>query len=105
MIYIDPPYNTGNDAFIYDDDFTTTNTEFSAASEQRDENGNLLFDIHKNNETNGRFHTDWLNMLYPRLHIAKDLLSQEGAIFISIDDNEIENTIKLGNEIFGGSVK
>ena len=101
MIYIDPPYNTGNDAFIYDDDFTTTNTEFSAASEQRDENGNLLFDIHKNNETNGRFHTDWLNMLYPRLHIAKDLLSQEGAIFISIDDNEIENTIKLGNEIFG----
>jgi len=101
MIYIDPPYNTGSDAFVYDDDFSATSEEFAEASGQRDENGNLLFDLRENNESNGRFHTDWLNMLYPRLRLAKDLLSDDGAIFISIDDNEQENLRKICDEIFG----
>ena len=101
MIYIDPPYNTGSDAFVYDDDFTVTGTEFSEASGQRDEDGNLLFDMRVNNETNGRFHTDWLNMLYPRLRLAKDLLADDGVIFISIDDNEVENLKKMCSEVFG----
>ena len=101
MIYIDPPYNTGSDAFVYDDDFTVTGTEFSEASGQRDEDGNLLFDMRVNNETNGRFHTDWLNMLYPRLRLAKDLLSDDGVIFISIDNCEFANLTKICNEIFG----
>lgn len=101
LIYIDPPYNTGSDAFVYDDDFGESGNEFSESSGQRDEDGNILFDMRVNNENNGRFHTDWLNMLYPRLRIAKDLLADDGVIFISIDDNEVENIIKLGNEIFG----
>ena len=101
LIYIDPPYNTGSDAFVYDDDFTVTGTEFSEASGQRDEDGNLLFDMRVNNETNGRFHTDWLNMLYPRLRLAKDLLADDGVIFISIDDNEVENLKKMCSEVFG----
>ncbi len=103
MIYIDPPYNTGTDSFVYDDDFAATNGEFSEASGQRDENGNLLFDMRENNESNGRFHTDWLNMLYPRLRFARDFLSDDGVIFISIDDNEVENLKKTCNEIFGES--
>ena len=101
MIYIDPPYNTGSDAFIYDDDFDVTSEEFSDVSGQHDDDGNILFDMKINNESNGRFHTDWLNMLYPRLKVAKDLLSDDGVIFISIDDNEVENLLKIGNEIFG----
>lgn len=101
LIYIDPPYNTGSDAFVYDDDSSLTGNDFSEISGQRDENGNLLFDMKINNESNGRFHTDWLNMLYPRLRIAKDILADDGVIFISIDDNEVENIIKLGNEVFG----
>ena len=101
MIYIDPPYNTGSDAFVYDDDFTVTGAEFSEASGQRNEDGNLLFDMRVNNETNGRFHTDWLNMRYPRLRLAKDLLSDDGVIFISIDDNEQENLKKIADEVFG----
>lgn len=101
LIYIDPPYNKGSDAFVYDDDFTVTGTEFSEASGQRDEDGNLLFDMRVNNETNGRFHTDWLNMLYPRLRLAKDLLADDGVIFISIDDNEQTNLTKICDEIFG----
>lgn len=101
LIYIDPPYNTGSDAFVYDDDFTVTGAEFSEASGQRNEDGNLLFDMRVNNETNGRFHTDWLNMLYPRLRLAKDLLSDDGVIFISIDDNEQENLKKIADEVFG----
>ena len=101
MIYIDPPYNTGSDAFIYDDDFDVTSEEFSDVSGQHDDDGNILFDMRINNESNGRFHTDWLNMLYPRLRVAKDLLSDDGVIFISIDDNEVENLLKIGNEIFG----
>lgn len=100
-VFIDPPYNTGSDAFVYDDDFTVTGTEFSEASGQRDDDGNLLFDMRVNNETNGRFHTDWLNMLYPRLRLAKDLLSDDGVIFISIDNCEFANLTKICNEIFG----
>lgn len=103
MIYIDPPYNTGSDAFVYDDDFTVTGTEFSEASGQRDEDGNLLFDMRVNNETNGRFHTDWLNMLYPRLRLAKDLLADDGVILINMDENEIDNLQKLCAEVFGKS--
>lgn len=103
MIYIDPPYNTGSDAFVYDDDFSATSGEFSEESGQRDEDGNLLFDMRVNNESNGRFHTDWLNMLYPRLRLAKDLLSEDGVIFISIDNNEQENLKKICDEVFGAS--
>ena len=97
MIYIDPPYNTGND-FIYDDDFAESTDEYLPNSGQFDTDGNRLV---QNTESNGRFHTDWLNMIYPRLKLAKDLLSDDGVIFISIDDNEIENMIKICNEIFG----
>ena len=101
MIYIDPPYNTGSDRFVYNDVFAVMSDEFSKVSGQRDEEGNLLFDMRPNNESNGRFHTDWLNMIYPRIRLAKDLLTNDGVIFISIDDNEVENIIKAGNEIFG----
>ena len=97
MIYIDPPYNTGND-FVYNDDFAQTTGDYVHNSGQEDEEGNRLV---ANTESNGRFHTDWLNMIYPRLKVAKDLLSEDGVIFISIDDNEVENTIKIGCEIFG----
>ena len=99
MIYIDPPYNTGND-FVYNDDFSQSAGEYMHNSGQEDEEGNRLV---TNSESNGRFHTDWLNMMYPRLKVAKDLLSKDGVIFISIDDNELENLIKLGNEVFGDS--
>ena len=101
MIYIDPPYNTGND-FVYNDSFRTESLEFRAKSGNYDEEGNLLTDVYtRNTESNGRFHTDWLNMIYPRLKVAKDLLSEDGVIFISIDDNEVENMRKLCDEIFG----
>ncbi len=103
MIYIDPPYNTGSDAFVYDDDKKISGREFSERSCQRDEDGNLLFDMRINNESNGRFHTDWLNMLYPRLRLAKTLLSDDGVIFISIDDNEYENLKKICDEVFGAA--
>ena len=97
MIYIDPPYNTGND-FIYEDDFSQKAADYAENSGQTDEKGNRLV---QNSESNGRFHTDWLNMMYPRLRIAKDLLSEYGVIFISIDDNEVENLRKSCDEIFG----
>ena len=103
LIYIDPPYNTGSDVFVYDDDRSISDEEFSSRSGQYDENGYLLFDIRQNNEANGRFHTDWLNMLYPRLRIAKDFLADDGVIFISIDAHEVENLTKICNEIFGES--
>lgn len=96
MIYIDPPYNTGND-FVYNDDFAENAAEYLASSGQYDEQGNRLV---QNTESNGRFHTDWLNMIYPRLKIAKDLLADDGVIFISIDDCEIDNLKKICNEIF-----
>ena len=97
MIYIDPPYNTGSD-FVYEDDFAQSADEYLANSGQFDEDGNRMV---QNTESNGRFHTDWLNMIYPRLRLAKDLLSDDGVIFISIDENEIGNIIKLGCEVFG----
>ena len=103
MIYIDPPYNTGNDAFVYDDDFAMENSEFKEANGLYDEDGNITYEFKKNPDSNGRFHTDWLNMIYPRLRVAKSLLADDGVIFISIDDSEIENLKKLCNEIFGES--
>lgn len=103
MIYIDPPYNTGND-FVYNDEFSVSSSEFSERSGNFDEEGNLLVDNYtRNTESNGRFHTDWLNMMYPRLKLARDLLSDDGVIFISIDDNEVENLKKVCDEIFGES--
>ena len=100
MIYIDPPYNTGNE-FVYNDDFAGSYVGFLESCKMYDENGNLQFDPKANNESNGRFHTDWLNMMYPRLKVARDLLSTDGVIFISIDDNEVENLRKICDEIFG----
>ena len=101
MIYIDPPYNTGND-FVYNDDFAQGKEEFEQASGLFDEEGNQTVDpMQRNTESNGRFHTDWLNMIYPRLKVARDLLSEDGVIFISIDDCEVDNLKKVGNEIFG----
>ena len=97
MIYIDPPYNTGND-FVYNDDFAESVEDYLANSGQYDEQGNRLV---ANTESNGRFHTDWLNMMYPRLKVARDLLSDDGVIFISIDDNEVENLRRICNEVFG----
>lgn len=97
MIYIDPPYNTGTD-LIYEDSFAEVAEDYYPNSGQTDDNGNQLV---QNLEGNGRFHTDWLNMLYPRLHIAKDFLSEDGAIFISIDDNEFRNLRIICDEIFG----
>lgn len=99
MIYIDPPYNTGND-FVYEDDFAEDADSYIAHSGQYDEQGNRLV---QNTESNGRFHTDWLNMIYPRLRIAKDLLSDDGAIFISIDENEVNTLKTICDEIFGAS--
>ena len=97
MIYIDPPYNTGND-FVYEDDFAQSTDEYLANSGQYDEDGNRMV---QNTESNGRFHTDWLNMIYPRLRLAKNLLTNDGVIFISIDDNEQENLKKCCDEVFG----
>ena len=99
MIYIDPPYNTGND-FVYDDDFAENAGDYAKHSGQYDEMGNRLV---VNTENNGRFHTDWLNMIYPRLKLAKSLMRDDGVIFISIDDNEVANLRKVCDEIFGSS--
>lgn len=101
MIYIDPPYNTGKDSFVYNDNFNMSKDAFSDASGQYDENGNLLFDMHSNNESNGKFHSDWLSMIYPRLKIAKDLLKEDGVILINMDENEITNLQNVCREIFG----
>ena len=101
MIYIDPPYNTGND-FVYNDDFAQGKGEFEQSSGLFDEEGNQTIDpMQRNTESNGRFHTDWLNMMYPRLKVARDLLTEDGVIFISIDDNEVENLRKVCDEVFG----
>ena len=97
MIYIDPPYNTGND-FVYEDDFAVDINAWKEQSGDFDNEGNRLV---KNLDSNGRFHTDWLNMIYPRLRLAKDLLTDDGVIFISIDDNELDNLKKICDEIFG----
>jgi len=97
MIYIDPPYNTGND-FIYDDDFSENTEEFMKRSNQKDEEGNRLM---ANTEANGRFHSDWTSMMYSRFKLARNLLSEEGVIFISIDDGEHANLRKICDEVFG----
>ena len=99
MIYIDPPYNTGND-FVYEDDFAQSTDEYLANSGQFDEDGNRMV---QNTESNGRFHTDWLNMIYPRLKLAKDLLTEDGVVFVSIDANESHNLRKICEEVFGAS--
>lgn len=99
MIYIDPPYNTGND-FIYNDDFAESSAEFFARSQQFDEEGNRLI---ANTESNGRFHSDWLSMMYSRLKLARNLLSDDGIIFISCDDNEVHNLRKLCDEVLGSN--
>ncbi len=97
MIYIDPPYNTGND-FIYEDDFAENANEFLLRSNQKDEEGNRLV---ANTESNGRFHSDWLSMIYPRLKLARNLLRDDGVIFVSVDDNEVQNLRKICDEVFG----
>ena len=99
MIYIDPPYNTGND-FIYKDDFKMTSEEYSDEIEEFDEDGNRMF---RNTESNGRFHSDWCSMIYSRLMLARNMLSEDGVIFISIDDGEIRNMRNLCDEVFGES--
>ena len=101
MIYIDPPYNTGNDSFVYNDIYSMDEEDFKKAGGYYDEEGNRVIDVKENSESNGRFHTDWLNMIYPRLKIARDLLSDDGVIFISIDDNEQANLKKVCDEVFG----
>ncbi|MDE5557927.1 MAG: site-specific DNA-methyltransferase [Ruminococcus sp.] len=97
MIYIDPPYNTGND-FIYNDDFKMSEGEYLSISGKHDKNGKHLF---RNTDTNGRFHSDWCSMIYSRLMLARNLLSDDGVIFISIDENEMDNLKKICDEIFG----
>ena len=99
MIYIDPPYNTGND-FIYEDDFKQSSEDYNEESGAVDENGDRMF---KNTDSNGRFHSDWCSMIYSRLMLARNLLSDDGAVFISIDDNEIDSLKNICNEIFGHS--
>lgn len=101
MIYIDPPYNTGND-FVYNDDFAQGKDDFEQGSGLFDADGNQTIDpMQRNTEANGRFHTDWLNMIYPRLKVARDFLSEDGVIFISLDDKEVANMMKICSEIFG----
>lgn len=101
MIYIDPPYNTGNDSFLYNDNYTETMSDFSIRNKNKDEFGNIIYDIRVNNNTNGRFHTDWLNMMYSRLKLTRNLLCEDGVLFISIDNNEVSNLKKICDEIFG----
>ena len=105
MIYIDPPYNTGSDQLAYDDDFTLNDNEFIQKGGFFDDDGNRLYSdkFRENPTSNGRFHTDWINMMYPRLRLAKDLLKDDGVIFISIDDNEAGNMKNICDEIFGAS--
>ncbi len=101
MIYIDPPYNTGKDSFVYSDNYTLTLDKFEEQSGMYDEEGNILFNMRVNNESNGKFHSDWLSMLYPRLKVAKDLLTEDGVILINMDENEITNLQKICAEVFG----
>ena len=96
MIYIDPPYNTGKD-FVYNDNFHRDRVDYEESSGQRNEAGKLV----QNTETNGRYHSDWLSMMYPRLHLARNLLRDDGVIFVSIDDHEVHNLRKIMDEIYG----
>ncbi|BCX49857.1 site-specific DNA-methyltransferase [Haloferula helveola] len=103
MIYIDPPYNTGND-FIYDDNFSMSREDYEDEAGERDEEGNAMFDEEKwkqNSSASGRFHSEWVSMMYPRLKLARNLLQEDGVILVSIDDGEVANLIKIGNEVFG----
>jgi adenine-specific DNA-methyltransferase len=103
MIYIDPPYNTGND-FIYDDNFSMNRSEYEELSGDRDKEGNTMFDAEKwkqNSSANGRFHSEWLSMIFPRLKLARNLLREDGVIFVSIDDGEVGNLRKIADEVFG----
>ena len=103
MIYIDPPYNTGND-FVYNDDFAQGKGEFEQQSGLFDEEGNqTIAPMQRNTESNGRFHTDWLNMIYPRLRVARDLLAEDGVILVSIADRELKNLVSVMDEIFGSN--
>lgn len=99
MIYIDPPYNTGKD-FLYDDDFSENADEYLSKSQQKDEDGRSLV---ANSESNGRFHSDWLSMIYSRLRLARNVLTDEGVMFVSIDNHEKDNLLKVCNEVFGAS--
>lgn len=103
MIYIDPPYNTGNDHFIYPDKFSETKDEYEKRVGDKDEEGYMTKDgmFKKNSKENGQYHSNWMNMMYPRLYLAKNLLKQDGVIFISIDDNEVHNLRMIMNEVFG----
>ncbi len=103
MIYIDPPYNTGNDSFIYPDKFAETKADYERRVGDKDEEGYLTKDgmFRKNSKENGQYHSNWLNMMYPRMFLAKNLLKQDGVIFVSIDDNEVHNLRLLMNEVFG----
>jgi adenine-specific DNA-methyltransferase len=102
MIYIDPPYNTGNDSFIYPDKFSESKADYERRVGDKDEEGNKTSDsFKKNSKENGQYHSNWLNMMMPRLYLAKNLLRQDGVIFVSIDDNEVHNLRLLMNEVFG----
>ena len=103
MIYIDPPYNTGNDSFIYPDKFSETKEEYMRRVGDKDEEGYMTREgmFRKNSKENGQYHSNWLNMMMPRLYLAKSLLREDGVIFVSIDDNEVHNLRLLMNEIFG----
>lgn len=103
MIYIDPPYNTGNDSFVYPDKFSETRADYEKRVGDKDEEGYMTKDgmFKKNSKENGQYHSNWLNMMMPRLYLAKNLLKKEGVIFVSIDDNEVHNLRLLMNEIFG----
>jgi len=101
MIYIDPPYNTGNDTFVYNDSTILTDEQFAEMNHVFDDEGNIIYDIRQNKEDDGRFHTNWLNMIYPRLKLSRDLLTDDGIIFISIDEKEITSLTKVCDEIFG----
>ena len=104
MIYIDPPYNTGNDSFIYPDRFAESREEYLRRIGDIDEDGTMIREslFHKNSKENGQYHSNWLNMMMPRLYLAKSLLRDDGVIFVSIDDNEVHNLRLLMNEVFGG---
>ena len=103
MIYIDPPYNTGNDSFIYPDRFAETKEEYQKRVGDKDEEGYMTGEgmFRKNSRENGQYHSNWLNMMMPRLYLARTLLRDDGVIFVSIDDNEVHNLRLLMNEIFG----
>jgi adenine-specific DNA-methyltransferase len=103
MIYIDPPYNTGNDSFIYPDKFSETKKDYEKRVGDKDEEGYMTKDgmFKKNSKENGQYHSNWMNMMYPRLFLAKNLLKQDGVIFVSIDDNEVHNLKMMMNEVFG----